>query len=811
MRRAAGFATALAVLAIAPSRAAAQSTVLVQLGSPMVYLDNQSDPGIGLSWIEESFTDPSSQFAAGTFGVGYGAGSLVQTAVPNGTESVYTRAEFSIADPGGVQTLFLGADWDDGYVAWINGVEVYRSPQMPAGVPQWNTDAGLHESSNGVPPNYGGLINISAAAIPVLHAGNNILAVGVFNAPLPSSDLVVVPLLVMNLPGPAARGPYLQMGTDTSVTVKWRTSTLSDSRVSYGIDPNDLSFTVDDPAPVMDHEVTLSGLSPDTIYRYSAGSTTETLHEGDGHFFRTAPPAGSRRPIRVWVLGDSGTGTGNAQAVGDAYEALSMNEITDLWLMLGDNAYPNGTDGQYQSAVFAIYPDMLRRSVLWPTLGNHDAVSSASGTLTGPYYDIFTLPAGGEAGGMPSGTEAYYSFDFGNIHFVCLNSEDVDRSPAGAMLSWLESDLVSTSQDWIIAFFHHPPYSKGSHDSDDPADSGMRLIDMRTNALPILEDHGVDLVLAGHSHSYERSFLLDGHYGLSASLVPSMVLDGGDGRIEGDGAYQKATAGASPHEGAVYVVAGSSGQTSGGALDHPAMFISLNSLGSLVLDAEGDRLTGRFIDHLGAEGDRFTIVKDTETIPQADFTASPTVGAAPLSVDFSDASSTNASSWSWDLDGDAIEDSAQRNPSFVYTATGLFTVGLAASNQSGSDQETKTDFICVTNGPPGNPLILDIASDAVTLSWDPQAGADAYDVVKGDLGLLRSTNGDFGSSILACLEDGGSDTGASDVTAPAPEAGFYYLVRAESVCAEPGTYDSSTPGQAAGRDASIAASPHACP
>ena len=82
---------------------------------------------------------------------------------------------------------------------------------------------------------------------------------------------------------------------------------------------------------------------------------------------------------------------------------------------------------------------------------------------TGPYYDIFTLPKEAEAGGVPSGTEAYYSFDYANIHFVCLNSEGMS-SIGSAMLSWLAQDLAATSQDWTIAFWHRPPYSKGHHD-----------------------------------------------------------------------------------------------------------------------------------------------------------------------------------------------------------------------------------------------------------------------------------------------------------------------------------------------------------
>src|SRR5207237_5008840 len=114
-------------------------------------------------------------------------------------------------------------------------------------------------------------------------------------------------------------------------------------------------------------------------------------------------------------------------------------------------------------------------------------------------------------------------------------SEESDRSPSGAMLTWLKADLAANTQQWLVAFWHAPPYSKGSHDSD----SESELREMRQYANPILESYGVDLVLAGHSHSYERSYLLDGHYGSSSTLTSSMILDKGDGNPSGNGAYAK--------------------------------------------------------------------------------------------------------------------------------------------------------------------------------------------------------------------------------------------------------------------------------
>jgi hypothetical protein len=133
--------------------------------------------------------------------------------------------------------------------------------------------------------------------------------------------------------------------------------------------------------------------------------------------------------------------------------------------------------------------------------------------------------------------------------------------------------------------------------------------EMRRNVVPVLDSMGADLSLSGHSHSYERSFLMRGHTGVSTTLTGAMLLDAGDGRIAGDGAYFKPTPGRAPLEGMVHVVAGSAGLAGGGPLNHPAMRVSLNRAGSLVLDVAGLRLDGRFVADDGAVLDSFTIVK----------------------------------------------------------------------------------------------------------------------------------------------------------------------------------------------------------
>ena len=596
--------------------------VLVEFGDTNKYLVNTSDPGIGEDWSAEIYPAESA-WSNGTYGIGYDTGSgalnLLDTTVPSGLSgsrprSIYTRVNFNITDVNNVNNVALGADYDDGYAAWINGVEVFRSAELPSsGALDWNTTTGLHESSNASLPDYTPLIDITATALPVLHNGTNLLAIGVWNQSNTSSDLVLVPRLSINEPQEISRGPYLQGGTATSVIVKWSTVVPTDSKVRYGSAPGSLTSSVGSGGLSTDHEIKISDLSPDTWYYYSVGNSAGVFAGNDSdHFFITSPVTGTSKPTRIWVLGDSGTANADAQAVASAYTTFAGSTHTDLWLMLGDNAYDSGTDSEYQAAVFDMYPDMLRKSALWATLGNHDGYSADSSTQSGPYYDIFTFPKAGEAGGLASGTEAYYSFDYGNIHFICLDSHETDRSATGAMLTWAAADIAATLQEWVIAFWHHPPYAKGSHDSD----TEFQLIEMRENALPILEAAGVDLVLSGHSHSYERSFLLEGHYGTSDTLANAMKIDDGDGREGGDGPYKAVYDEANPFQGAVYITAGSSGKISGGPLNHPVMVhASLNFLGSLVLDIDGNRLDATFVRSDDTTPDSFTILKSPDNCP----------------------------------------------------------------------------------------------------------------------------------------------------------------------------------------------------
>jgi hypothetical protein len=305
------------------------------------------------------------------------------------------------------------------------------------------------------------------------------------------------------------------------------------------------------------------------------------------------------------VVGDSGTGRLPQHSVHSSMLewAKEDHRPIDFYLHLGDMAYLRGRDVEFQTRFFEMYEPTLRHVVCWPTMGNHEGSTSKGTNGVGPYYDAYVCPTRGEAGGVPTGTEAFYSFDYGRIHFICLDSHDMDRKPTGLMARWLKLDLERAKADWIVAYFHHPPYTKGTHDSD----REKQLIEMRTHIMPILDSGGVDLVLTGHSHIYERSMLVDGAYA-TPTVAEGVVLDDGEGDPRTGEPYRK-SAGLTSNGGSIQIVAGHGGTTVGRKGTLPLMKKIIVEHGSVIIDIDGDTLRGTMVNKFGEARDVFGLVK----------------------------------------------------------------------------------------------------------------------------------------------------------------------------------------------------------
>ncbi|WP_404424738.1 purple acid phosphatase family protein [Nibricoccus sp. IMCC34717] len=445
------------------------------------------------------------------------------------------------------------------------------------------------------------------ARLPLFRTLSALLTLSAFSACAQDAATRIQTTDTPSQPAPSAvvtRGPYLQSASPHGIVIRWRTAVPVIGRVSLGEAPARLLREITGTAPTGEHELAIDGLKPSTTYFYRIGVAGSADSSDEPVAFRTPPAPGATDPARIWVLGDAGMADANQRSVRDAFAQWSEGRLPDFVLQLGDNAYNDGTDAEFQRALFEMYPEWLKRVPFWSCLGNHETDQSTEFVDTYPYFQQHTFPTRGECGGVPSGAEHFYSFDYGNVHVISLDSTTADRSPTGRMATWLQADLAATRADWVLCIFHHPPYTRGSHDSDHE----KPLVEMRENILPLLEAGGVDLVLSGHSHCYERSTLLNGHYGPSKSFSAANQLNAGDGREGGGGPYVK-PAGRVSHGGTVYVVAGSAGKLSGGQLNHPAHLISLNRLGSLVIDVQGKRLDARFLRETGAIDDHFTILK----------------------------------------------------------------------------------------------------------------------------------------------------------------------------------------------------------
>lgn len=586
----------------------AQDPEIIPFSSEFVFNINHE-----VGWSDTNYNDTSWETI--TAPIAYNKSNVqssLDSSLSGGNEisDLYLRKKFYVSDTAAFHSLVMNLHVDDAATIYLNGDTLYDYNSSRVSV----TD----------------IINeLAVFPLSVLDTGFNVLAVHVKQSNDNQNDL----FFDINLHGSryedgVTRGPYLQMNNESGVTIKWRTLSKQSSLVRYGLDVDNLTDSLFIDESVLDHVVTLSGLSSNTKYYYSVGNSERSLTEVNNlMYFQTHPAKGQVGNYNFWVIGDAGRSTADQRKIMKAYLDTKSSESTNGWLLLGDNAYNEGTDEEYQIAMFEnMFEDMLINTCVFPTPGNHDlrdygTVNQA--IVNAPYFDIFELPTDGRSGGVASNTESYYSWDYGNAHFVSLDSYGTSLSTLDSMYKWLEKDLKANNQRWTVAYWHHPPHTKGSHDSDLDTDSYGIMSKIRQSMVPLLENYGVDLILTGHSHVYERSYLSHGFYGYSNNLVDGdyILYPQSDGN---EVTYKKSVGvDVLSNKGTVYAVVGCSGSASEEVawVNEPENYLTKDffhestneHIGSFVLNINNDTLTGQFLDNEGVFYDEFHIVKDNTT------------------------------------------------------------------------------------------------------------------------------------------------------------------------------------------------------
>jgi acid phosphatase type 7 len=344
--------------------------------------------------------------------------------------------------------------------------------------------------------------------------------------PLPSNDSPLdeidsTPILTVS------RFPYMQNVRDGRASVLWATVEPGVGQVRFTSDGVNYRFVTATSrlftrgetgllTNLVQYQADLTGLTPDTDYAYSVSVNGQDIGSAGETRFRTAGPG----PFKFLVLGDSGWGDPRSDAQGLIAQRIAAEKAA-LVVHTGDLVYPVGSYEYYQRNYFNYYAPTMCSVPFFPCPGNHDYdVPNAA-----PYLAVHAFPSEGVP---PSDAGRYYSFDWGNVHFVSIDAfQALERAinGGGAMLRWLDNDLRSTRQFWRIVYFHFPPFATGVN-VNDPQCSWVRQY-----MVPIFENHGVQIVFSGHEHSYQRSKPIRRFNTVAAGAGTIYLTSGGGGAI----------------------------------------------------------------------------------------------------------------------------------------------------------------------------------------------------------------------------------------------------------------------------------------
>lgn len=301
------------------------------------------------------------------------------------------------------------------------------------------------------------------------------------------------------------RAPYIQNPTQTSIEIAWRSLAATTGRVTYA-DNKDLvnAQEIIEPEARQKHHVRLEGLQPSTRYYYEVYSgDVRVLSEEP---FRTAPHH-TEHQFSFLVLGDSGVDTPTQWAVGEQMRRSMDQAEVDFVVHVGD--VHQGAGDYYDDIYFKPYRNIIKNVNVFTALGNHDVITD-NGAV---YLDDFYLPSNN-----PDSTERYYSFRWANAYFICLDT-NIDYGPGSPQHRWLLSrlqDPLRQSAMWTFVYAHHPPYTE--YWTNYFGDQGVQ-----DHLVPLFEQYDVDMVMNGHTHSYERGEQNHVHY---------LVSGGGGGGLD---------------------------------------------------------------------------------------------------------------------------------------------------------------------------------------------------------------------------------------------------------------------------------------
>ncbi len=305
--------------------------------------------------------------------------------------------------------------------------------------------------------------------------------------------------------------PYLQFGTQTTMTVMWETSKKAQGTVHFGETAEcEQQLAMEQPASI--HSVKIEELKPQTQYFYR--TVTETAEgdflESDTFTFVTA--VHEQTPYAFAVIGDT---QGNPP-VASKLAGYAWAQRPSFAIHAGDLVDTGTTDTDWTTQFFPSMNELMCRVPLYPVLGNHEQNADN-------YFNYMSLPA----------PEYYYQFRFGNAHFFMIDSNrNVD--PESEQYRWLDEQLGKSDAVWKFVCHHHPPFSSDENDYGDLWKTNRSTHgDLRVRQLTTLyEKHHVDIVWNGHIHSYERTWPVNELKSVEQGGTIYVVTGGGGGGLE---------------------------------------------------------------------------------------------------------------------------------------------------------------------------------------------------------------------------------------------------------------------------------------